>query len=493
MRLQTVGPGLVSPSASWRCGHSGDRASELCPPPPRFGEGPASLFSWERSLSLRPTAGGGGLRSRDWDVRAQEAVAAEEDGGATSGRWELPAGEGGATRTLSCMGPRAAVDAPPSVSRDQPTMLLWLLALSALGVGAWGDFWRKTPSKRVSERLPSPAGNGSPLTDVPTMVSRKEWGAGAAGCSVRLPTPVDFLITHHVPGLGCHSQAVCSQQLRALQAHHVLHNGWCDVAYNFLVGDDGRVYEGVGWNVQGTHTPGYSNASLGLAFFGSENGSSPSRAALSAAKDLVAYAVQKGYLSPSYIQPLLLKEELCLAPRQRAMPSKDCPVIVPRAAWGARETHCSKMDLPAKYVVIIHTAGASCNTSADCRLRVRDTQAYHMDRLDFCDIGYHFLVGQDGGVYEGVGWRFQGSHTFGYNDIGLGVAFMGDFGEKPPNAAALGAAQALIQCGLDEGFLAPSYLLVGHSDVSNVLSPGKALYNIISTWPHFKQRGTSQP
>lgn len=67
------------------------------------------------------------------------------------------------------------------------------------------------------------------------------------------------------------------------------------------------------------------------------------------------------------------------------------------------------------------------------------------------------------------------------------------FAEKPPNAAALGAAQALIQCGLDEGYLAPSYLLVGHSDVSNILSPGKALYNIISTWPHFKQRGAAQP
>lgn len=43
-------------------------------------------------------------------------------------------------------------------------------------------------------------------------------------------------------------------------------------ARSFLVGDDGRVYEGVGWTVQGTHTPGYSNTSLGLAFFGSANG-----------------------------------------------------------------------------------------------------------------------------------------------------------------------------------------------------------------------------
>lgn len=38
-----------------------------------------------------------------------------------------------------------------------------------------------------------------------------------------------------------------------------------------------------------------------------------------------------------------------------------------------------------------------------------------------------FLVGQDGGVYEGVGWTIQGSHTYGYNDIALGIAFIGNF------------------------------------------------------------------
>lgn len=61
------------------------------------------------------------------------------------------------------------------------------------------------------------------------------------------------------------------------------------------------------------------------------------------------------------------------------------------------------------------------------------------------------------------------------------------FAEKPPNAVALEAAQTLIQCAVDKGYLSPNYLLVGHSDVSNTLSPGKALYNIISTWPHFRQ------
>ena len=42
--------------------------------------------------------------------------------------------------------------------------------------------------------------------------------------------------------------------------------------HSFLVGDDGRVYEGVGWGVQGMHTQGYNNISLGFAFFGTKEG-----------------------------------------------------------------------------------------------------------------------------------------------------------------------------------------------------------------------------
>lgn len=32
------------------------------------------------------------------------------------------------------------------------------------------------------------------------------------------------------------------------------------------------MYEGVGWHVQGLHTQGYNNVSLGIAFFGSKIG-----------------------------------------------------------------------------------------------------------------------------------------------------------------------------------------------------------------------------
>ncbi|XP_008062087.1 peptidoglycan recognition protein 3 isoform X1 [Carlito syrichta] len=338
-------------------------------------------------------------------------------------------------------------------------MLPWLLVFSALGLQA---------------------------RSAPTIVSRKEWGARPLTCSALLTSPVAYVIMDQLTGMECQEQSICSQMLRDLQSHSVYTAGLCDVAYNFLVGDDGKVYEGVGWSIQGLHAQGYNSISLGIAFFGSKIGSRPSPAALSAAESLISYAIQKGHLSPRYIQPLLLKEETCLDSQHSAMPRKVCPNIITRSAWEARETHCPKMNLPAKYVIIIHTAGTTCNISTDCQTLVRNLQSYHMDTQDFCDIGYHFLVGQDGGVYEGVGWHSQGSHTYGFNDIALGIAFMGYFVERPPNAAALEAAQDLIQCAVVEGYLTPNYLLLGHSDVVNILSPGKALYEIISTWPHFK-------
>lgn len=204
-------------------------------------------------------------------------------------------------------------------------------------------------------------------------------------------------------------------------------------------------------------------------------------------KGLISYAVKKGHLSSKYIQPLLAKSEDCLVPPQKGKQKKAaCPHIVPRSVWGARDSHCSRMTLPAKYAIILHTAGRTCSQPDECRLLVRDLQSFFMNRLNACDIGYNFLVGQDGGVYEGVGWNNQGSKTDSYNDISLSITFMGTFTGSPPNAAALEAAQDLIRCAVVKGYLTPNYLLMGHSDVSNTLSPGQALYNIIKTWPHFK-------
>ena len=41
--------------------------------------------------------------------------------------------------------------------------------------------------------------------------------------------------------------------------------GWNDIGYSFLVGGDGKVYEGRGWNHVRAHTSGYNSEGIGKA------------------------------------------------------------------------------------------------------------------------------------------------------------------------------------------------------------------------------------
>ncbi|XP_017901620.1 PREDICTED: peptidoglycan recognition protein 4 isoform X4 [Capra hircus] len=324
-------------------------------------------------------------------------------------------------------------------------MLWWLLVFSTLGLGAWGDSsWDKTQDKHLSKGLQDLLGNISQLIEKDKRGLSASWLGTTAGCTKVLAgmskvcTPRATTISPWAsPSLAAAENSATQARSRLPKDHSL---------------------------------PGHS----------------PSPAALAAMEGLISSAVRKGHLSPLYVQPLLVKGESCLSSQQNASLKEVCPLIVQRSAWDAREAHCPEMNQPAQYVIIIHTAGRTCNRSDECRVLVQDIQSSFMDRLDSCDIGYNFLVGQDGIIYEGVGWSVQGSHTPSYNDIALGLAFMGTFSGSPPNAAALEAAKNLIQCSVIKGHLVSDYLLVGHSDVTNVLSPGRALYNVIKTWPHFR-------
>ena len=68
--------------------------------------------------------------------------------------------------------------------------------------------------------------------------------------------------------------------------------------------------------------------------------------------------------------------------------------------------------------------------------------------LGWADIGYNFLVGEDGNAYEGRGWDAQGAHAGKWNAVSLGIAFIGNYTAKVPNAAAQNTARKLIACGV---------------------------------------------
>ncbi|XP_071639786.1 peptidoglycan-recognition protein SD-like [Temnothorax longispinosus] len=159
--------------------------------------------------------------------------------------------------------------------------------------------------------------------------------------------------------------------------------------------------------------------------------------------------------------------------------------IVERDEWGARPPLVSlkEMKLPVSYVIICHTA-TFCTTLPECAHIVRFVQDYYMEN-DIADIIYNFLVGGDGFAYVGRSWNHTGAHTGLYNDISIGIAFIGDFTSVVPPKTQLNAAKELIKFGVRAGKIAPDYKLFGHRQFRNITSPGDALYNEIKKWPHW--------
>lgn len=161
--------------------------------------------------------------------------------------------------------------------------------------------------------------------------------------------------------------------------------------------------------------------------------------------------------------------------------------FVERKEWGAQPPSepLTKLKLPVPYVIISHTVTDFCYTQSQCHLHVRVAQTFHIESKEWSDIAYNFLVGGDGLAYVGRSWNFVGAHSFGFNNISIGISFIGTFNTIVPPKIQLHAAQKIIELGVKGGKIASDYKLLGHRQISQTLSPGDALYNEIKTWPHW--------
>ncbi|EFN73971.1 Peptidoglycan-recognition protein-LB [Camponotus floridanus] len=166
----------------------------------------------------------------------------------------------------------------------------------------------------------------------------------------------------------------------------------------------------------------------------------------------------------------------------------ECPRIVSRSEWKARK----RLDFqilsvtPTPYVVI-HHGGISkyCRDQETCSAIVRSYQDLHMDDRGWWDIGYNFLIGEDGNAYEGRGWDYVGAHAPGYNTQSIGICILGDFSDFLPNLAALKTLNELIACGISLGKISDKYNVLGHRQARNTECPGQSLYEYVTTLPRW--------
>ncbi|RVE48821.1 hypothetical protein evm_006595 [Chilo suppressalis] len=75
--------------------------------------------------------------------------------------------------------------------------------------------------------------------------------------------------------------------------------------YNFVIGNDGRVYEGRGWNKEGAHTVGFNRCAVGIGFMGDYREELPVHTKVTPeqlrnAHMLFEEGVKKGHMIPDY-------------------------------------------------------------------------------------------------------------------------------------------------------------------------------------------------
>ncbi len=159
-------------------------------------------------------------------------------------------------------------------------------------------------------------------------------------------------------------------------------------------------------------------------------------------------------------------------------PGPEAPLaVVRRAQWGARPlrpNHDPMADVAR--LTLHHTAMEEELRDRDDAAAVRAIQAFHQDGRGWADIGYHWLIGRDGRVYEGRPLGVQGAHAGGSNNVGnLGVSVIGDFSARLPEPPQLHAVRAFLARAVRRHGLGPASVF-GHRDFKATACPGDALY-----------------
>jgi hypothetical protein len=150
--------------------------------------------------------------------------------------------------------------------------------------------------------------------------------------------------------------------------------------------------------------------------------------------------------------------------------------VMSRADWGARAPKCVSNHSPDRFT--IHHTVTPNNDSQSPAARIRGIQSYHQNVRGWCDIGYQYLVSQDGRLWEGRGAARLGSHVGGGNTNNVGISFIGDYTNVRPTATQISATGALI-AGVADRYgisLASNAKVKGHRDQGQTSCPGNALY-----------------
>jgi N-acetylmuramoyl-L-alanine amidase/Secretion system C-terminal sorting domain len=151
-----------------------------------------------------------------------------------------------------------------------------------------------------------------------------------------------------------------------------------------------------------------------------------------------------------YVKPLELTN-LQLEKSSRVAADCEKPIVIPASAWRSGLTPPKELPVKTttKHVIVHHAAGSNTNTNyTDV---VRNIYTFHTQTNGWNDVGYNFLIAQDGTIYEGRdgqnimdGDNVLGAHFCSQNSGTMGICLLGDYMTAQPNEKSLESLAKLI-------------------------------------------------
>jgi len=151
-------------------------------------------------------------------------------------------------------------------------------------------------------------------------------------------------------------------------------------------------------------------------------------------------------------------------------------VLMPRSSWTQQAVGANHNMMNGVSRITVHHTGEHEGLADLPTVEVlKRIERYHREDRKWCAIGYHYIIGHEGNVYEGRPAQYQGAHVLSENEHNLGISVAGDFMHKLPSGRQLGALRAF----LDEArvtYNVSKSRVYGHRDLNQSLCPGDALY-----------------
>ena len=148
--------------------------------------------------------------------------------------------------------------------------------------------------------------------------------------------------------------------------------------------------------------------------------------------------------------------------------------VLARSAWNAKPPKVGCISHQISKITIHHTATLSKDNSKTPK-RMYRYQSYHQSK-GWIDIAYHYLIDQEGNVYEGRRTSCAGDTGTNYDPTGhLLIVLEGNFEAQKPTEKAKKSLVRLMTYG-SANYRVPIEEIHGHRDVAATQCPGQSLF-----------------